>query len=109
MYQIDKIELCNDKSERVWVHVWAEIENSCLKISGHDLGNAPNELLGSDEFEYWYNFDEKNTEALISLLTKDENDIKNVLLENFGGLDGCNKLKEFCNKNGIEYKYMSWY
>ena len=108
MKQMDELVLCDNKTERVWVNVWAEIENGCLKISGQDLGNAPKEFFGSGEFEYWYNFDEKNTERLIVLLTQKEHDFKEQLLEKFGGLEGCKRLKEFCKENDIQYRYMSW-
>jgi len=116
--QIDSFDLCDDKTERVWVHVWAEIIDGCLKISGQDLGNAPLEHFGSDEYEYWYDFSKKNTELLIKSLAKketsidrlaeNENDIKKILVEKFGGLKGCERLKEFCNQNDIKYTFMSW-
>jgi hypothetical protein len=109
MNQLDTIVLCEHKTDRLWVNVWAEIENGCLKISGQDLGDVPKEYFGMGEFEYWYTFDKTNTDRLIALLTKEDSDIKNALQTNFNGLEGCDKLKSFCNDNGIEYEYSSWH
>ena len=108
MEQLESFALCEEKTERVWVIVRAEIIDDCLKISGHDLGDAPKEFLGGDEFEYWYNFDKINTKLFLELLPGEEHGIKKMLYENFNGLDGCKKLEKFCKTNNIEYKYMSW-
>jgi hypothetical protein len=109
MNQIDTFDLCEHKSDRLWVHVWAKIEDGCLEISGQDLGVTPMKYFGMGEFEYWYKFDKTNTERLIALLTEKDCDIKNLLYKNFSGLDGCEKLKKLCNTNGIEYEYSSWH
>jgi hypothetical protein len=109
MDNLDTFALCKYESDRLWVNVWAKIENGCLEISGQDLGDAPTEYFGMGEFEYWYKFDETNTERLITLLKKEDSDIKDLLYENFSGLEGCAKLKKFCSVNGIEYEYSSWH
>jgi hypothetical protein len=116
--QIDSFDLCDYKTERLWVHIRAEITGCCLKISGQDLGQVPLAFFDSDEYEYWYTFNEKNTELLIRLLVKNEstvellaeneNDIKKILIEKFSGLDGCERLTKFCNQNGIKYELMTW-
>ena len=108
MLTLKAFDLCKEKTEWVEVNVWAEIENGCLKISGVDYGNAVTEWLGRDEHEYWYSFDEINTELLITQLTTKEQDLKKALLEEFGGLEGCNRLREFCRTNNIEYEFGTW-
>ena len=42
----DGLVLCNERAPRVQVHVWAEVSEGCLKISGHDFGAAPMEAFG---------------------------------------------------------------
>ena len=108
MEAFDALTLCDEKTERVWVQVWAELKDGRLTLSGQDLGVAVEEYLGTDELEYWYYFDENNTSRLISLLTDGKLDLKESLLHWFGGLDGCKKLRAFCQENKVEYKYMSW-
>ncbi|MDR2401296.1 MAG: hypothetical protein LBD73_06565 [Deferribacteraceae bacterium] len=109
MNQLDTFILCEYKTDRLWVIVRAEIKNGCLEISGHDLSGTPKQYFGMSEFEYWYKFDEANTECLIALLAKEGGDIKNLLYENFSGLEGCEKLMAFCNANAVEYRYSSWH
>jgi hypothetical protein len=67
---LDTLILCKHRSERLWVNVWAQIENGCLLISGQDLGDAPKEFFGMGELEYWYKFDRTNTGRLIALLAE---------------------------------------
>ncbi len=103
----DGLVLCNERAPRVHVHVWAEVSDGCLKISGQDFGEAPMEAFGDDEYEYFYSFDQNNTERLFALLSPDEQDIRNVLKERFSGMDGCAALCEFCEANGIAYDFFS--
>ena len=42
----DGLVLCNERAPRVQVHVWAEVSEGCLKISGQDFGAAPMEAFG---------------------------------------------------------------
>jgi len=106
---MDELILCDDKSERVWVIVSATIKEGCLEVFGHDLGDAPSEYFGRCEFEYWYKFNKINTEKLIECLTRDNDDLRKALLDNFSGLAGCKNLIKYCEENDIEYQYMSWW
>lgn len=99
----DRLILCNEKTPRLNVFVTAEISEGCLKISGQDLGEAPKEVFGEDEHEYFYNFDRENTELLFALLAPGEKDIAKVLVREFSGMDGCRKLRAFCDENRIKY------
>jgi hypothetical protein len=109
MDRLETFTLCEYKSDRLWVNVWAEIKDGRLEISGQDLGDAPKQYFGMGEFEYWYKFDETSTGRLIALLPGEDRDVEKLLYNNFSGLDGCNKLKDFCNVNGIKYEYGSWH
>jgi len=108
MKELETITLCEERKEHLWVTVSAVIENGCLKISGQDLGDAVADRFGDDEYEYGYNFDEKNTEALTELLTANGRSLKEALLEEFGGMEGCRRLCGFCGANKIEYEHWSW-
>jgi len=106
--QVNTFVLCDEKTDRVSIHVWAEITDGCLKISGQDLGQAPLEFFGEDEYEYFYTFDEKNTGRLIGLLPKGCC-IRERMIDNFGGADGLKRLREFCEKNEIKYEFSNWF
>ena len=103
----DGLVLCNERAPRVQVHVWAEVLEGCLKISGQDFGEAPMEAFGENEYEYFYTFDRENTERLFALLTSEGQDVKTVLVERFSGMDGCADLRDFCEANGIAYDFFS--
>lgn len=92
--------------------VWCKIKGSCLKIEGQDLWQAPLATFGEDEYEYSYNFDKKNTELLVSALYKSQDsakDLKELLIEEFSGVDGCVKLRKLCEENKIEYEFFNWF
>ncbi len=99
--------LCNERAPRVHVHVWAEVSDGCLKISGQDFGEAPLEAFGDSEYEYFYTFDRENTERLFALLTPEGQDVRTVLKKRFSGMDGCADLSDFCEANGITYEFFS--
>jgi hypothetical protein len=108
MDQIDEFVLCDERTEWFWAIVTASVENDHLKIAGQDLGEMPMEFYGANEYEYWYDFDENNTQRLVSLLTESGPDVKKQLIEKFGGLDGCRKLRGFCCENEIKYDFRYW-
>lgn len=103
----DGLMLCNERAPRVHVHVWAEVSDGCLKISGQDFGEAPMEAFGDSEYEYFYTFDQENTEHLFSLLAPEGEDVRTVLKKRFSGMDGCAALREFCEPNSIVYDFFS--
>jgi len=108
---LDSFPLCDDKKgSRLWVNVSARISNGCLLISGHDLGVSVSEFFGDSDYEYWYSFDVKNTKCLFTKLSEQNPklDFKELLLDNFSGLDGCSNLRNFCEKFGIKYKFSSY-
>jgi hypothetical protein len=103
----DRLVLCNEKTPRVDVFVSAEISEGCLKISGQDLGEAPKSTFGEDEHEYFYDFDRENTKRLFALLTPEREDPAEVLVREFSGMNGCLKLREFCDANRIKYRFFT--
>ncbi len=101
------VVLCDEKTTRLWVNVSAKVSGGCLKISGQDLGKAVEDIMGEDEYEYFYDFDRENTERLFALLAQESQNVKEVFIKKFSGIDGCQSLREFCNANDIEYKFFS--
>jgi len=107
----DSFRLCEYKDgSRLWVNVSAAIRNGCLLISGQDLGNSVSEYFGDSDYEYWYSFDVENTKLLITRLSEQNSkfDVKELLSDNFSGLDGCSNLRNFCEKFGIKYDFSSY-
>ncbi len=107
MKDFKELVLCDEKSERVDVHVWADLVNGSLTIAGNDIGSAVEDFFGDIDFEYWYFFDQESTTALLSAI-HGEADPKAVLLREFGGTGGIQALREFCEQNGIQYRYCSY-
>jgi len=107
MLPFGRFVLCNEETSRAKINVWAELSEGCLKISGQDFGEAAEEVFDEDEYEYYYDFDWESTEHLFALLTPKRQNIKEMLLQKFGGINGCHILREFCDANGIAYKFFS--
>jgi len=107
----DSFNLCESRDNpRLTVIVDAAIRNGCLLVSGQDLGNSVSEFFGDSDYEYWYSFDIENTKLLITRLLEQnpELDVKELLSDNFSGIDGCSNLRNFCEKFGIKYKFSSY-
>ena len=103
-----RIVLCDEKTTRLWVYVEAKVSDGCLQISGQDLGKAVEGYFGEDEYEYFYDFDRENTKRLFELLGHDEQNVKEVFIKKFSGIDGCKSLREFCDANDIKYTFFSY-
>ncbi len=103
-----QVVLCDVKTEKVSVHVVAEFDGAKLTISGQDCGTYPEEFWGDDDYEYWYYFDEQNTSRLLQKICEHTSNPLIALKDNFNGLDGCQKLREYCDSLGIEYHFDSW-
>lgn len=102
-----KFVLYEEQNNRLQMSVWVEINDGCLQISGQDLGVAPLEFWGEDEYEYFYSFSQENTARLVSLLGATSHDFKNVLFERFGSIDGLRALRDFCGSHAITYDFFS--
>ena len=104
----ERFILCNEGTSRVKVNVWAEISEGCLTISGHDLGEAVMDVFGDIDYEYYYEFDQQNTERLFNLLNTEGQSVNEVLTHKFGGMDGCRIMREFCEANNITYRFYGY-
>ena len=103
----DRLVLCNEDTSQAKVNVWAELSEGCLKVSGQDFGEGVQDFFGEDEYEYFYDFDRENTERLFALLDPEMQNIKEMLLQKFGGIDGFRILRGFCDANNIKYNFLS--
>lgn len=101
------LELCNDCSKRVDIHVRASLRNGELTVSGQDLGPYVEEFWGDSDYEYWYSFDRQNTETLFRAIDGTD-DPEKALLKRFGGKNGCMALRNFCKQNKIKYDFFSY-
>ena len=98
----EDIELCNETTQSgIKVYVRAKLNLGRLEISGQDIG-------GKNDYEYWYKLDEANTKKLFNIYKGNGKSIRDILLDNFGGLNGCRKLEALNDKNIIQYKFFSY-
>ena len=104
----EKVVLCDSDTEWLYVHVTAELDCAKLTVSGVDCGKAAEEFWGDSDYEYWYHFDEENTALLFLKIGADQTDPLKNLKENFNGLSGCRKLRDFCDSEGIAYSFSNW-
>ena len=104
-----EITLCEYRTEELWVTVWARLKNGELTVEGQDLGDAPKKWFGDDEYEYFYFFDQANTDKLLKLLGQDQKDPFECMKQHFSGLTACRDLRSFCEENGIEYRFDCYY
>lgn len=104
-----KAVLCNEKHQQMSIYVTAEILEDKLKIKGQDIGKPCEDFLGDSDYEYFYSFDERNTEKLLNALYNESEFNKlDLISRHFQGIDCCKKLREFSEKNGIEYSFYSY-
>ena len=102
-------KLCEYRSEKLWVTVWAYITDGKLTVEGQDLGDAPRTWFGDDEYEYFYYFDRANTKKLMEILARDQKDPVDAFKQRFSGLTACRDLRSFCEENGIDYRFDCYY
>ena len=103
------ITLCESRTERLCVSVRAYFKDGKLTVEGQDLGTVTEEWFGSDEFEYYFYFDECNTRKLLQILAENRKNPIDEFRRRFSGLNGFNDLRTFCEKNEILRTYFSWH
>ena len=108
MYDGVKICLCAERTERLWISVDAEIKDGRLTISGQDLGEPCEQFLGSDEYEYWYRFDEINTEKILAGLSKEGANPIEQIKRRFTGKSACRDLRSYCEEENILFDFLNW-
>ena len=100
MRNFNGLVLCDVKRDDVETHVRAGINDGCLTISGQDLGPLVESVWG----EYGY---EENTGALLRLIGG-LNSPETALKREFSGENGCRRMRELCDDNGIEFSFWSY-
>lgn len=105
--------VCFSFIKRSAKNVWRSSSTSAklikrLYVSGQDLGEPCKRFWGSDEYEYWYTFDEENTEKLLFLLSKEGTDPVEQLQKRFNGTTACRSLRTFCEAGGIAFQFSNW-
>ena len=100
-----------------YYHLEAVLEQGKLTIQGHDIGRTVEKFWGEDEYEYWYEFDQGNTEHLFKTILADTvSDISDMsedeLLRSFqiwiGKKPDEARLRKLCEETGIKYQFFSY-
>ena len=104
----EEVVLCDENTEKLSIHVTAMLAEEKLTISGVDCGQTPEEFWGDDDYEYWYYFDENNTALLFQKIGAQKPNPLIAVKERFSGIDGCRRLREYCETASIEYRFDSW-
>ena len=107
MKDFQDLLLYREEREDIRIHIRASLLDGRLTVSGHEIGEAVAEFWGNDEYEYWYAFGPEETEKLMDVIDGTD-DPEGALMMNFGGSDGCGKLREICESNGIRYRFDSY-
>ena len=107
-YNGTRLTLCEERTKKVWITVRVQFEDEKLTVIGQDLGDAPREWFGSDEYEYFYFFDRDNTDKMLRTLADGQKDPMEELKHRFSGRSGCSNLRSFCEQHGIQYLFDSW-
>lgn len=105
-------QLCNYKTKDLEVHVYAEIKDGRLFISGHDLGPNVETFWGSDEYEYFYNLTSTDTDRLYHLLkadSKSDAELLELIKLYFSDLDGCENFRKYCKKHNILFSFDNYF
>lgn len=90
----------------------ANLAHGVLTLNGLDTGEAPEQVWGSDCYEYIYKFDAENTEKLFQAIAggtvpADEEACLKALADWNGGTDTDSKIRDLCNREGIKYSFFS--
>ena len=104
----NEVILCNSSNESVSVFVTAKLDGAKLSVNGVDYGKSPKGFFGGSEYEYWYTFDEENTDLLFRKIGASKSDPLAELKKRFSGMEGCRNLREYCDAAGIKYRFESW-
>ena len=106
-----KIELCKERSERLWCTITADLTDGRLSVSGHDMGPAVEEFFGDDEHEYAVSLDAANAKKLfLTLQCDDKSDEEKlqVIKRKFHGNRADSELREYCKDHEIETSFWCW-
>ena len=98
------IKLCDIKLARDTVILYAEIKEGALKILEYSFGHDCEKIFGDDDIEYFMDLDKANTNKLYRVLSKNpEEDLMDILKNQFADEHGYTKIRELCDEHGIVY------
>jgi len=87
------------------------ISEKKLTFSGRDFGAICEEVWGRDEYEFYYELDEENTDSLLRILMnkyETEDNLETILKNEFGCDEGSILFDKFCKENGIQYSFHNY-
>ena len=70
-------------------------ENGSLVLEGYDIGDAPLNYWGRDEYEYWRTVDSKYKDSILLLLIKDR-------------FTSDSQFSRWLDENGIPSEFHNW-
>jgi hypothetical protein len=108
------VTLYEFRDAKISIHIWAEIEEGRLVISGQDLdieGDEVSSFWGDSEYEYYYYLSPEDTQKLYKYLqeeTKLEGEPIQLIQHYFAGTDTCARFRDYCEVHGLKAMFFSW-
>ena len=108
------VTLYEFQDSKISIHIWAEIEDGMLVISGQDLdvgGDIVSSFWGDSEYEYYYSLTPEDTQKLYTLLLEDtklEGDPIQLIHHYFAGKDTCARFRDYCQAHELKTSFFSW-
>ncbi|WP_294301219.1 hypothetical protein [uncultured Chryseobacterium sp.] len=96
------------KTENLNIVITVSIDSKII-IYGCEYGSIIKEITGDFDYEYYLEINKINTIKfkLLKRLTSFD-DLKDFFIKKFSGEDGVQKIKRFCSRNFIRYKFNVW-
>jgi len=98
-----------DDATRYWLSAAID-ETGALVVSGHDLSKNLEELLGTDEYEYWYTVAAADVPRVCAaLLATPANLLQELkdLLSPFG-ISASTEWRDWLTRRGIPFQFANW-
>ncbi len=104
-----RIKLCDERDSEDWNFLDAIYDGNKLEFFGDDFGSTVGSFFGGEEYEYWYQLDEANTEKFIAALREDTGieDLKEALKTKFSGISASRMIREFAEARDIKMGFYS--
>lgn len=90
-----------------WLILKAYLSEGKLKLEGHDFTMLSESMFGDEEYEYFYFFNQENTQKLSLVFNKKE-DLLQCLLDFFNNEIKNQEFIKLCRDNNIAYEFSSW-
>ncbi len=110
---MDSIVLFDYRDARIWIHVWAYIQDDKIVIAGQDIdcgGGAVTAYAGSSEYEYFRSLSVEDTQTLYGLLKKETRQDKELLVlihHCFAGKEAVSGFVKYCEQKGMAVAFYS--